>query len=158
MPAGAKGRHHQRGHRPRRRRAAGQPHHRSTGVAAVAGVPAFHAVSARPRWSRNSRTRALASRTRDYSFIVLNDMFYGPVPPYVEKPLVPFTLGRLDDVTMKRNDKPYPVKIPLSGDGMTARRSSGHRPAGSLIAEDSLEIDPKTNSIILPAITRNRRI
>lgn len=124
-----------------------------TGVAAVAGVPAFHAVSARPEMVQKlTHSGALASHTRDYSFIVRNDMFYGPVPPYVEKPPSPFTLGRLDDVTMKRNDKPYTVKIPLSGDGLASAKIVATVTAGSLVAEDALEIDPKTNSIILPAI------
>jgi len=124
-----------------------------TAVGAVAGIPALHAVSARPSMVQQlTHSGALARPARDYSFIVGHDMFYGPVPPYVPRVERPFTLGKIEDVILKRNDKPHTVKVPLSGDGYNSAKVVATVASGSLIDEDALEIDPKSNSIILPAI------
>jgi hypothetical protein len=121
--------------------------------AAAAGVPALQAVSARPETAlKLTRSGALASRSRDYSFVALHDMFYGVVPPYVPPPVRPFTLAKFEDVTLKRDDKPYEVKVKLSGDGTAGAKVSATA-TGSLLPEGSLEVDPKSGTIMIPAAT-----
>ena len=80
-------------------------------VAAVAGIPGLQAVSAKPSMvEKLMHSGALAVPARDYTYIVSNDPFYGPMPPFV--------LGKIDNVVMKRNEKPLDVKLKLSGDGV----------------------------------------
>jgi hypothetical protein len=90
----------------------------TSSIAAVAGELGLQAIAARPELvHRLSRSTALASRTRDYSFIALGDMFYGVVPTYVPPKPVPFEIARIDNVTMTRDEKPKEVVVHLKGDG-----------------------------------------
>ena len=89
-------------------------------VAAVAGIPGLQAVSARPSMVEQLiHSGALATQARDYAYIVRNDLYYGPMPPFV--------LGKIDNVVMKRDERPHDVKLKLSGDGVKRRRSSPPR-------------------------------
>ncbi|MFO0825812.1 MAG: Ig domain-containing protein [Gemmataceae bacterium] len=88
----------------------------------------------------------LASKTRDYSFIAWKDIFYG-ILPSVSPP--PFTLARLDDVTLQRDEKGTEVKLKLSGDGSSGAKVVA-KASGSLLPEGELSIDSKTNTITIP--------
>ena len=124
----------------------------ASAVAAVGGYASLVAVTAKPELVQKlTRSDALASRNRDYSYIVLNDIFYGPVPPYTPPPPRPFEIAKLDNVTMKRDDKPHEVKVKVSGDGAAGSRI-GAESTGSLIPKGSLTVDSKTGTITIPAI------
>lgn len=126
-------------------------------VAAVGGQPAVQAVIARPellhRLTTISSKPVLATTKRDYSYIALKDIFYGPIPPYVEK-VDPFALGRLDDVRMARDEKPKEVRVRLSGEGATGATVVVSS-SGSLLSEDSIKFDPKTGTITIPPVDKD---
>jgi hypothetical protein len=94
---------------------------------------------------------ALATHTRDYTYIVRNDVFYGPVPPYVPPVEKPFVLAKIDNVIMKRDEKPHDVKLKLSGDGVSGAKIVATA-SGSLIPDGELEIDPDSLTITIPAV------
>ena len=124
-------------------------------VAAVAGNLGLQLLQKNPEQTRLLQwTRAepvLASPPRDYTYIVYRDIFYGLLPPYVPKKPVPFTMGPLPDVTLRRDGKPYVVRVRLSGDGSEGAEISVSV-TGSLIPEDALQWDTENGTITLPAI------
>jgi hypothetical protein len=130
----------------------------TTAVAAVAGGAGLQAVAARPELARRltttSGTPVLATRNRDYSLIALRDIFYGELPKYVEKPPAPISIGRFDDVEMKRDEKPREVRVWLSGDGSSSAKVVA-TVSGSLIPEGDLAYDPKTSKITIPAVDKD---
>lgn len=93
----------------------------------------------------------LASPPRNYTYIVQRDIFYGILPPYVPRKPVPFAIGPLPDVTMRRDGKPYVVRIRLSGDGSEEAEISVSV-TGSLIPEDALQVDAENWTITLPPV------
>jgi len=124
----------------------------TSSVAAVAGEPALMAVASRTELlHRLSRSTALASRTRDYSYIAWGDMFYGVVPPYTPPKPVPFEIARIDNVTMTRDDKPKDVNIHLKGDGSWDANVTATA-TGSLLKEGKLSVDHDAGTIALPAV------
>lgn len=88
----------------------------------------------------------LAAPARDYSFLAWKDMFYGVLPP---PNVTPLTLGRIDSVTLGRDEKSAEVKLRLSGDGATGAKVVATA-SGKLIPEGELKFDPKTNTIAIP--------
>ena len=124
----------------------------SSAVAAVSGFLGVQAVVAKPELvHRVTKSPLLATNMRDYSFIAMRDMFYGPVPPYVPIALRPFDLARMDNVTMKRDEKPYDVKVKVSGDGSKGAKISATA-SGSLLPEGALEVNQQTGTITIPAV------
>jgi hypothetical protein len=129
----------------------------TTAVAAVAGIPGLQAVVARPEMVRKltpvPNTPVLASRPpRDYSLIALRDVFYGPIPPPQARP--PFALARIPDVVLKRDEKPTEVPVKLSGLGSEGGQVVAVA-SGSLLPEGELKVDPRTNTITIPAATED---
>jgi len=113
-------------------------------VAAVAGIPGLQAVSARPSMVEQLiHSGALATQARDYAYIVRNDLYYGPMPPFV--------LGKIDNVVMKRDERPHDVKLKLSGDGVKGAKIVATA-SGSLLPEGPLEVDPNSQTITIPAV------
>lgn len=124
----------------------------TSSVAAVAGEPALVAIAFRPELlHRLSRSTALASRTRDYSFIAWGDMFYGVVPEYKPPKPVPFEIARIDNVVMTRDEKPKDVRVHLKGDGSGDAKVTATA-AGSLLKEGKLSIDHDAGTITIPAV------
>ncbi len=127
-------------------------------VAAVAGGPALHLVQNNPEQARLLRwVRAepvLSPRKRDYTYIVLRDLFYGILPPYSPPKPTPFAMGTLSDVTLRRDGKPYQVQVRLSGDGSEGATITA-TVSGSLIPEDGLEVDEENWTITIPAVDPN---
>ena len=124
----------------------------TSSIAAVAGGPGLQAVAARPELVHKlSRSAALATRLRDYSFIARGDMFYGEVPPYTPPDPVPFELARIENVTMTRDDKSKDVTVLLKGDGSRNAKVTA-RASGSLIKDGALSIDYDAGTITIPAV------
>jgi hypothetical protein len=118
-----------------------------TPVAAVAGIPGLQAVSAKPSMvEKLIHSGALASIGRDYTYIVRNDVFYGPMPPFV--------LGKIDNVVMKRDERARDVKLKLSGDGVKGAKIVATA-TGSLLPDGPLEVDPDSQTITIPAVETN---
>ncbi|WP_439623671.1 hypothetical protein [Gemmata sp.] len=88
----------------------------------------------------------LASTPRDYSFLAWKDMFYGILPP---PNVAPLTLGRIDSVTLGRDEKPAEVKVRLTGEGATVAQVVATA-SGKLLPEGELRFDPKTGTIAIP--------
>jgi hypothetical protein len=127
-------------------------------VAAVAGQLGVQLLLKNPEQTRLLQwTRAepiLAIPPRDYRYIVSRDLFYGPLPRYEPKKPVPFTIGPLPDITLRRDGKPYIVSVRLSGDGSEEAEISA-TVSGSLIPENALEVDSENWTITLPAIAED---
>jgi hypothetical protein len=85
-------------------------------------------------------------RERDLSLMVLRDPFSGPLPPPPA-----FKIAKIDDVKLKPDEKPRPVKVALSGDGATGAKVTA-KVSGKLFPEAPLKVDTKTNAIELPAL------
>jgi hypothetical protein len=124
-------------------------------VAAVAGNLGLQLLQKNPEQTRLLQwTRAepvLARSATDYTYIVQRDMFYGILPPYVPKKPVPFAIGPLPDVTLRRDGKPYMVRVRLSGDGSEEAEISASV-TGSLIPEEALQVDTENWTITLPPV------
>src|SRR5205823_14956656 len=97
-------------------------------------------------------TPVLATRHRDYSLIALKDLFYGPLPP--PRPPEPFTLGRIADVVLKRDDKPHEVTVKVSGVGSEGAKVVASA-SGNLLPEGELKVDPKTHAITIPGVAED---
>jgi hypothetical protein len=128
----------------------------SGAVAAVGGIPAVEAVVGKPELARRltpvPSTPVLASRTRDYSFIVKHDMFYGLLPKPDTEP--PFKVDRLADVTIsKPEEAPPPVRVRVSGKGSAGATVAAEVKDGTLLPLGPLTVDPKTLTITLPKVT-----
>jgi hypothetical protein len=124
----------------------------TSSIAAVAGGPGLQAVAARRELVHLiSRSTALATRTRDYSYIAWGDMFYGVVPHYDPPPPVPFELARIDNVTMTRDEMPKEVPIQVKGDGSKNAKVTA-RASGSLIKDGALSIDYDAGTVTIPAV------
>jgi hypothetical protein len=133
----------------------------TTAVAAVTGLPGLQLVSLTPELSRKLTSSAtnpvLATSNRDYSLLALQDMFYGLLPK--APPPAPFAMGRLADVVIPNPPptEPIPVTVRLSGEGSVGATITA-RAAGSLFTEGPLPVDPKTNTISLPAVTLSEEL
>jgi len=86
----------------------------------------------------------LATKSRDYSLIVLKDPFNGPLPvPPV------FQLSPIKDVKIVQDEKPSPVKVAVIGEGAIGAKVVAVA-KGTLFPEGALNVDPKTLAIELP--------
>jgi hypothetical protein len=124
----------------------------ASAAAAVAGYLGVQAVVFKPELlHRVTKSPLLATKTRDYSFIAMRDMFYGPVPAYVPPPYRPFELAKLDNVTMKRDETTHDVKVKLSGDGAKGAKLTATA-SGNLLPEGALTVDQQSGTISIPAV------
>jgi hypothetical protein len=123
-----------------------------TAVGAVSGNLGIEAVARKPEVNRlllpAPATPPLA-KDRDYSYLALRDMFYGPLPP--PRPPEPFVMSRLSDVTLSRDEKPATVRVWLSGEGAVGAKVVATA-SGSLLPEGELPVDPKTYVITIPGV------
>jgi hypothetical protein len=125
----------------------------SSAVAAIGGYRAVEAVINKPELTRRilpqSPTPVLASRGRDYSLIVRNDMFYGMLPKPEAEPS--FAIARISDVTIsKPEETPAAVRVRASGKGSTGATAEAKVTAGDLFPKGPLSV--KDMSIVLPKV------
>jgi hypothetical protein len=119
-----------------------------TAYAALGGGVLHKALGTGPELARKLRAAPPAdpNSERDLSLMVLRDPFSGPLPPPP-----PFKIAKIDDVKLKPDEKPRPVKVALSGDGATGAKVTA-KVSGKLFPEAALKVDTKTNAIELPAL------
>ncbi len=126
----------------------------STAVGAIGGNLAVEAVVRKLEVARKltpvPNPPVLATRSRDYSLIPLRDMFYGPLPTEVKPP--PFSLGKIDNVTIRNPEEPPAVKLKLTGDGSVGAKITATA-SGSLLPEGALTVDQKTLTITIPKVS-----
>jgi len=110
-----------------------------TAFAAVGGMSGYNALLLTPEASRGLSpiqfTPVLATSGRDYTMIVQNDMFHGPLPL---RP--PSVFEKIADIS-NEVDKPIaPVKVRLAGDSAErqdrARSQGGRQGASRRLGED----------------------
>ncbi len=122
--------------------------------AAVGGIGGYGAILVSPEIGRGITPLQLApvlsAANRDYSYIVLHDLFHGTLP---KPPSLSF--DRIANVTAEVGQEIPPVKLPLRGGvglgsiGFTARTESDLFPVGSLKLDEtthSLTMVPKPDA------------
>lgn len=119
-----------------------------TAVATLGGGLLHKALGTTPEGARGLRVAPppAPNPDRDLSLVVLRDPFSGPLPPPP-----PFKIAKIDDLKLKPEEKPKPVKVALSGDGATGAKVTAEV-GGKLFAAGALKVDPRTNAIELPAL------
>ena len=89
----------------------------------------------------------LATRTRDYSLIVQNDVFHGPLP------LAPsMSVERIADISVEMDKEIAPVKVRVAGDlGPTGKITLEAKADGRILPAGSVKVDQLARTIaILP--------
>lgn len=109
--------------------------------AAAGGGPLFMAMSVTPEAGRSltptPSSPVLASRSRDYSLIVQNDIFHGPLP---SPP--PLAIDKIPNISVEMGEEIDPVKIGLSGDlGPTGRVTIDATADGKPFPQGSLSLN-----------------
>ncbi len=86
-----------------------------TAFAGAGGWLGYNGVALTPEAGRGlapvQLAQVLSPKNRDYSLLVKNDPFHGPLPPPP-----PLSLGRMADVAIKAGDKLDPIRVPVAGD------------------------------------------
>ena len=121
-----------------------------TAYAAIGGGAAYKGLTVSPEAARGVVPEAtvpvLSPAGRDYSLIVQNDPFNGPLPAPP-----PFALAKISDVKVKPEEKPWPVNVGVTGDGSYGAKVTAFvSDKSTIFAPGELKVDPKTFSIELP--------
>jgi hypothetical protein len=122
-----------------------------TAFAAVGGVAGSQAIVLTPEAGRGVTPLQLAPvlspRRRDYTLLVLRDMFHGTLPPPER-----FQVARLPDVTAEVEKPIPPVKVPFVGDPMYYGKVTLAATAdGKLLPAGSVKVDQAAKTVtILP--------
>jgi len=121
----------------------------SNAFAAVGGLPGYHAVALSPEVARGLTPAplapALAAPPRDYSLVVLRDIFHGPLPPPP-----PLRLGKMADVAVEVAKPVPPVRVPVVADvGYTGRVTLTATAEGKLLPEGAVTIDQTGKTVTL---------
>jgi hypothetical protein len=118
--------------------------------AAVGGLSGHHALGHTPEASRNlshGDSPVLADRDRDYTLIVRNDIFHGPLP------LPPsMNIERIADISVEQDKTISPVKVRVAGDvGPSGKVTLEVKADGKVLTEGTVKIDQTAKTIaILP--------
>jgi hypothetical protein len=92
--------------------------------------------------------QVLATRERDYSLLVLKDIFHGPLPP-----APPFRFAKLADVALAPGEAPRPVPVRWTGDTPNGEPVDLKAVfTGTLFHEGELRVDPNRRTIVLPPL------
>ena len=120
-----------------------------TAVAGLGGGLLHKVLGTAPDLARNLRAAPPPEKEspRDMSLMVLKDPFSGPLPPPPA-----FKIAKIDDVKLKPEEKPKPVKVALSGDGATGAKVSATVEGKLFPADARVKVDPRTLAIELPAL------
>jgi len=116
--------------------------------AAIGGLPGYNAMVHTPEASRDLSQGAspvLATRTRDYTFIVQNDVFHGPLP------LPPsMSVEKIADISAEKDKPIAPVKVRVAGDvGPTGKFTLEAKADGKVLSAGSVKIDQAARTITL---------
>lgn len=114
--------------------------------AVVGGLPGYNAMMLTPESTRelsHTASPELATRQRDYTIIVQNDIFHGPLP------LPPsMTIERVADITVERDKPVPPVKIRPTGDlGPSGKVTLDVKADGKILSNGSVKVDQATRTI-----------
>jgi hypothetical protein len=117
--------------------------------AAVGGMAGFDALLLTPEATRGLSpiqfSPVLATRPRDYTFIVQNDLFHGPLPP-----LPSIGVEKIADIASDIGKPIDPVKIRLSGDlGPTGKVTLEAKADGKILPAGSVKIDSEHKTLTL---------
>jgi len=118
--------------------------------AAVGGIRGVNALAHTPEAIRHlfhGESAILAARTRDYSLIVQNDVFHGPLP------LAPsMSVERIADISVEMDKEIAPVKVRVAGDlGPTGKITLEAKADGRILPAGSVKVDQLARTIaILP--------
>lgn len=119
------------------------------GFAAVGGLAGYNALALTPEAGRGlSPTQfapVLSTRNRDYTFLVVKDIFNGPLPPPS-----PLRLDKIADVVAEPEKSIPPVKIPVGGDlayfGQVTLTATAE---GALLPPGAVKVDQKAHTLSL---------
>lgn len=114
--------------------------------AAVGGLPGYNALLHTPESTReltHGSTAPLAARPRDYTLIVQNDIFHGPLP------LPPsMSIERIADISVERDKPVPPVKIRPTGDlGPAGKVTLDVKADGKILPTGSIKVDQASRTI-----------
>jgi hypothetical protein len=121
-----------------------------TALAALGGGVLQRALGTSPEAARAIRTFGTPpeyNAARASGLMVLKDPFNGPLTPPP-----PFKIAKIDDLKLKHDEKPRPVKVALSGDGATGAKVSATVGGKLFPADAKVKVDPKTNALELPPL------
>ena len=125
----------------------------SHGFAAIGGFAGHVAVSQTPGMGSGLKptqvTQVLATKPRDYTLLVLRDIFHGPYP-------APAKLGveSISDVTAKVGEAIPPVKVGVTYDDVIDKTVTLTAKSPSpMFPPESIKIDPKRGTITLTPAT-----
>jgi hypothetical protein len=125
----------------------------SNGFAAVGGFAGHAAVSQTPGMGRGLNpmqfTQVLATKPRDYTYLVFRDIFHGPYP-------APAKLGveSISDVTAKVGEAIPPVKVGFTYDDVINKNVTlSAKSASPMFPPESIKIDPKRGTLTLTPAT-----
>ena len=120
-----------------------------TAFAAIGGLPGYNALYLTPEASRGLSpiqfSPVLATRSRDYTLIVQNDIFHGPLP------LPPsMTVEKIADISSEQDKPIAPVKVRVAGDlGPSGKVTLEAVSDGKVLPAGSLKIDQVAKTITL---------
>lgn len=119
------------------------------GFAAVGGFAGHSAVSLTPEAGRGINpiqfVPVLATKPRDYTWIVFKDIFHGPYP----KP-EPLGISKIDEVAAKVGEKIPPVKVAYTADDViNGKVTLSARSDSPLFPPGSIKIDPARGTLTL---------
>ena len=119
----------------------------SNAFAAVGGWPGYDLIALSPEMGRGLTplqfTPILATKKRDYTFIVQKDMFHGPLPPPPG-----LGIGEIGDVAVKLGEPIPPIKIPVKGEPtFTGAVKLDVKVDSKLFSAGSIKIDQKNQTV-----------
>ena len=124
-----------------------------TAFAAVGGFGGYTAVTQTPGAGRGltpkQYTQVLATKPRDYTLLVLRDIFHGPYPPPA-----PLGVDRITDVTAKVGEEIPPVKVGFTYDDVINKSVTlSAKSSSPMFPPESIKIDPKKGTLTLTPAT-----
>jgi len=133
-----------------------------TAFAGLGGGLGYYGVALNPEAGRAltplQLAPVLATRTRDYSLLVLKDPFHGPLPPPP-----PMSLGKIGDIAIKVGEKLDPVRVPVTADvdyvgkvSLTATVEGGPFKGTEVKVDDTrktLRLEPKAGEVGTGTVT-----
>lgn len=120
-----------------------------TGFAAAGGFAAFDSVFLTPEAGRGltplQLTPVLSPKNRDYTLIVQNDIFHGPLPP---PPSMQFE--KIADLVAELGKPIPPIKLRLTGDlGLSGKVVLDAKPEGKLLPTGAVTVDQAKHVITI---------
>ena len=118
-----------------------------TAFAAIGGLPGYNALHLTPEATRGLTpiqfSPVLATRNRDYTLIVQNDIFHGPLP------LPPsMNVEKIADISAEQDKPIAPVKVRVAGDlGPSGKIALDVKADGKVLPAGSIKVDQVAKTI-----------